>query len=178
VSVSSQRSARFNPPTCYSSRSNRNEVFTFLCQWIFSFLTNCYPSVRATNVYEEKSLGIYKDDISIDEEEIFSLSGNRMSIWGNYLAMHARRQLAFGTRPSHGHDHKVHPRRLDMWWLGLALFLVCIIEVCCSPSFSSLRLTITFSVTSSITKTTQHGLIFSTFVNPDLLRLFHVNDSL
>jgi hypothetical protein len=152
VSVSSQCSARrgrFDPPTCYPFRSNRNEVFTSLCQRIYSFLTNCSPSVRATNVYEEKSLGIYKDDISIDdsEEENFSLSGNRMSIWGNYLAMHARRQLAFGTRsPPHDHDHdEAHHCRLDMWWLGLALFLVCIIEVYCSPSFSTPSLTIVHS---------------------------------
>jgi len=72
-----------------------------------------YPiamSVRSTNVYEERSLGIYEDNISIDEEDL-SLSGNRVTVWGNYLAMHARKQLAF-----------------DMWWLGLALFLICIIE--------------------------------------------------
>ena len=66
-----------------------------------------FSSVRATNVYEEKTLGIYEDDASIDEEN-FSLSGNRMSIWGNYLAMHARRQLAFGTRPFYyDNDHEI-----------------------------------------------------------------------
>lgn len=64
-----------------------------------------FSSVRATNVYEEKTLGIYEDGTSIDEEN-FSLSGNRMTIWGNYLAMHARRQLAFGTRPSYDHDRE------------------------------------------------------------------------
>jgi len=82
--------------------------------YVIMMYISVYPiamSVRGTNVYEEKSLGIYKDDISIDEEENFSFSGNRMTIWGNYLSMHARRQLAF-----------------DMWWLGLALFLICIIE--------------------------------------------------
>ncbi|KAI0282873.1 cation transport protein-domain-containing protein [Russula aff. rugulosa BPL654] len=82
--------------------------------YVIMMYISIYPiamSVRATNVYEEKSLGIYEDDASIDEEENFSLSGNRMTIWGNYLTMHARKQLAF-----------------DMWWLGLALFLVCIIE--------------------------------------------------
>jgi hypothetical protein len=68
-----------------------------------------------------------------------------MTIWGNYLAMHARKQLAFGTRPSRDLDLEIHHRRLDMWWLGLALFLVCIIEVCRSPSFSTLRLTTTLS---------------------------------
>ncbi|KAI0250923.1 cation transport protein-domain-containing protein [Lactifluus subvellereus] len=84
-------------------------------------------SVRSTNVYEEKSLGIYEDDTSIDEEDL-GLSGNRVTVWGNYLAMHARRQLAFGTGPSHDHIRIVHHCRVDMWWLGLALFLLCIIE--------------------------------------------------
>jgi hypothetical protein len=60
-------------------------------------------SVRSTNVYEEKSLGIYEDEDSVDED--ISLSGDRMTIWGNYLTMHARRQLAFGTSPSHDRVH-------------------------------------------------------------------------
>jgi hypothetical protein len=90
------------------------------------------PSVRSTNVYEERSLGIYKDDTSIDDGN-FSSSGDRMTVWGNYLAMHARKQLAFGMGAFHDHIHGVHPR-LDMWWLGLALFLVCVIEVCYLPS--------------------------------------------
>ena len=57
-------------------------------------------------MYEEKSLGVYDE-----EEEEPSVQGTRVAVWGRYLAWHARRQLAF-----------------DMWWLGLALFLVCIIE--------------------------------------------------
>lgn len=90
--------------------------------------TTC--SVRSTNVYEERSLGIYEDDTSIDEEGIRQ-SGNRMTVWGNYLAMHARKQLAFGTSPSRDKSLVlvIHHCRTDMWWLGLALFLVCIIEV-------------------------------------------------
>ena len=63
--------------------------------------------MRSTNVYEEKSLGIYEDE----EEEEPSAEGTRVAVWGRYLAFHTRRQLAF-----------------DMWWLSLALFLVCIIE--------------------------------------------------
>jgi len=56
------------------------------------------PSVRSTNVYEERSLGIYHNDSSESmNEEIFS-SGDRTTVWGNYLAMHARKQLAFGMR--------------------------------------------------------------------------------
>ncbi|KAJ7503005.1 cation transport protein-domain-containing protein [Mycena galericulata] len=66
--------------------------------------------VRSTNVYEEQSLGVFRDEP--DEEDNFQPTGeNRITVWSRYLAMHARRQLAF-----------------DMWWLGLAIFLVCIIE--------------------------------------------------
>lgn len=81
--------------------------------YVIMMYISIYPiamSVRSTNVYEERSLGIYEDDSSVDEEGI-RLSGDRMTVWGNYLATHARKQLAF-----------------DMWWLGLALFLVCIVE--------------------------------------------------
>ena len=52
-------------------------------------------SVRSTNVYEEQSLGIFHD-IEDEIEEGFETSGPRMSVWSRYLAMHARRQLAFG----------------------------------------------------------------------------------
>ncbi|KAJ1305946.1 hypothetical protein OPQ81_010663 [Rhizoctonia solani] len=71
-----------------------------------------YPialSVRATNVYEEQSLGVYLDNEKGDEEEPNNPSS--VHAWGSYLAWHARRQLSF-----------------DMWWLAVALWLVCIIE--------------------------------------------------
>ncbi|KAI0671153.1 TrkH-domain-containing protein [Trametes maxima] len=77
-----------------------------------------YPiamSVRATNVYEAKSLGIYEtDDIEDeinDDAHWDSPSESRVQIWGRYLMRHARRQLSF-----------------DMWWLAISLLLLCIIE--------------------------------------------------
>ncbi|KAL4252407.1 Potassium transport protein [Abortiporus biennis] len=82
--------------------------------YVLMMYISVYPiamSVRSTNVYEEKSLGVFhQDDESLREEDI-SLNGNRATVWSRYLAMHMRKQLSF-----------------DMWWLGLALFLVCIIE--------------------------------------------------
>ncbi|KAJ7821116.1 cation transport protein-domain-containing protein [Mycena olivaceomarginata] len=69
-----------------------------------------WASVRSTNVYEEQSLGVFREDPD-DEEDFTPTSENRVTVWSTYLAMHARKQLAF-----------------DMWWLGLAIFLVCIIE--------------------------------------------------
>ena len=86
---------------------------------IFDHIT----SVRSTNVYEEQSLGIYPED----EDDDMSSSG-RTGIWGHYLKTHARRQLSFGKISTHP-DIKISYLFSDMWWLGSALFLVCIIEV-------------------------------------------------
>jgi len=78
-----------------------------------------YPialSVRSTNVYEERALGIYKNDADeledhLDEKRWNAGHESRVAIWGKYILRHARKQLAF-----------------DMWWLALSLFLLCIIE--------------------------------------------------
>jgi hypothetical protein len=71
------------------------------------FISDKYRSrsVRSTNVYEERSLGIYEDNTSTIEEDL-SLSGNRVTAWGDYLAMHARKQLAFGMRASYVHSNE------------------------------------------------------------------------
>jgi len=82
--------------------------------YVVMMYISVYPialSVRSTNVYEEQSLGVFRNDDESEAEHEFQPVGSRVAIWSRYLAMHARRQLAF-----------------DMWWLGLALFLVCIIE--------------------------------------------------
>ncbi|GAA94848.1 uncharacterized protein L969DRAFT_97190 [Mixia osmundae IAM 14324] len=70
-----------------------------------------YPialSIRATNVYEDKALGIYDDDD--DESEVDAEFEQKKDTKG-YLAYHARRQLAF-----------------DLWYVVLAAWLICIIE--------------------------------------------------
>lgn len=54
-----------------------------------------YPialSVRSSNVYEERSLGLAEDGSSEDGGE-----EPTDKIWGSYLAWHARKQLAFGA---------------------------------------------------------------------------------
>ncbi|KAG6920213.1 hypothetical protein DXG01_004982 [Tephrocybe rancida] len=81
--------------------------------YVVMMYISVYPiamSVRSTNVYEEQSLGIFPEDDETDEVD-FEPTGHRMTVWSRYLAMHARKQLAF-----------------DMWWLGVALFIVCINE--------------------------------------------------
>jgi hypothetical protein len=50
--------------------------------------------VRSTNVYEERSLGIFDEEYQ--EQEPDAENGSRVVIWGRYLAWHARKQLAFG----------------------------------------------------------------------------------
>lgn len=52
-------------------------------------------SVRSTNVYEDQSLGVFADDDDSEEWEP-NREQPRIAIWGQYLAWHARRQLAFG----------------------------------------------------------------------------------
>ncbi|KAF8622670.1 hypothetical protein AX15_006779 [Amanita polypyramis BW_CC] len=80
--------------------------------FVVTMYISVYPiamSVRSTNVYEERSLGIFHDDDP--DEGGFKSSNPRVTIWSKYLAVHAYRQLTF-----------------DIWWISLALFLICIIE--------------------------------------------------
>lgn len=60
-------------------------------------------SVRRTNVYEEKSLGIYSSGGNEDE------SGGEEE--KSYISSHLRRQLSF-----------------DLWYIFLGLFIICIVE--------------------------------------------------
>ncbi|KAL2835932.1 cation transport protein-domain-containing protein [Aspergillus pseudoustus] len=59
-------------------------------------------SVRRTNVYEEKSLGVYEDDTDENEENQTAPS---------YIGTHLRKQLGF-----------------DLWYVCLGLFIITIVE--------------------------------------------------
>ena len=78
--------------------------------------------------------GVFDDDDTSLDEEGFTPTGSRATIWRRYLAMHMRKQLSFGellaTRFYECAEKLTARDRVDMWWLGLGLFLVCIIEVC------------------------------------------------
>jgi Trk-type K+ transport system membrane component len=63
-------------------------------------------SVRQTNVYEEKSLGIYGSQAQQTADELERDGGTR-----SYLSSHMRRQLSF-----------------DLWYVFLGLFVICIVE--------------------------------------------------
>ncbi|OCH94151.1 TrkH-domain-containing protein [Obba rivulosa] len=87
--------------------------FQFLC--IVMMYIAVYPvalSIRSTNVYEEKSLGVFEmPPEDEDEEPVLSEQQSRRERIGKYFGWHLRRQVAF-----------------DIWWLVCAIFLVCIIE--------------------------------------------------
>ncbi|KAL7423539.1 hypothetical protein Q5752_001119 [Cryptotrichosporon argae] len=71
-----------------------------------------YPiamSIRSTNVYEERSLGIYEHEHEFAEEPVFQ--GRRREVFSKYFAWHVRRQLAF-----------------DIWPLALAIWVICMLE--------------------------------------------------
>ena len=57
--------------------------------------------IGSTNVYEEKSLGVFAED-QFDglEEPTADPESSRTAIWGKYLAWHMRKQLSFGALQS------------------------------------------------------------------------------
>ncbi|TFY66085.1 hypothetical protein EVG20_g5004 [Dentipellis fragilis] len=86
--------------------------------YVVMMYVSAYPlamSIRATNVYEEKSLGVFnseeQSEEDIENEADYAGLHSRVSIMGRYLRRHIRRQLAH-----------------DLWWLAFALFLMCIVE--------------------------------------------------
>ena len=89
-------------------------------------------SVRSTNVYEERSLGIFEDEHdNIENEADYPATDSRVAVWGRYLSRHTRRQLAFGALSGHQFFALLIDMLFftDLWWLALALFLICIVEV-------------------------------------------------
>jgi hypothetical protein len=66
-------------------------------------------SVRATNVYEERSLGIFGNRAQQEHLE----EPKDAEVFSKYLGWHIRHQLSF-----------------DIWWLAAALLVLNIVEVC------------------------------------------------
>jgi Trk-type K+ transport system membrane component len=73
--------------------------------------------VRGTNVYEERSLGVYQDRAEQEQAP----EPQEGEVFSKYLGWHVRQQLAF-----------------DIWWLAAALLLMDIIEARQHGSFSRL----------------------------------------
>jgi len=88
-------------------------AFQFIC--IIMMMFSVYPIsviIRSTNVYEEESLGVFKQSQEDeDEEQTLEDKTSRYERIGKYVGLHLRRQVA-----------------LDTWWLAWGIFFTCIIE--------------------------------------------------
>lgn len=88
-------------------------AFQFLC--VIMMYIAVFPvalSIRSTNVYEEKSLGIFEiPPEDEDEEPVLDNRVSRPERISRYIGWHLRRQVAF-----------------DIWWLVWGVWLICIIE--------------------------------------------------
>ncbi|KAM5534365.1 hypothetical protein V8D89_011958 [Ganoderma adspersum] len=87
-------------------------AFQFLC--IIMMYIAIYPvalSIRSTNVYEERSLGVFQVETEDEEEPNLDEKRPRRERISKYFGWHFRRQLSF-----------------DIWWLVWGIFLICIIE--------------------------------------------------
>ncbi len=94
--VASQSTVRHYDVYCNIPR--RHEVCLIQYSNVQRSVNKLRASVRATNVYEEKSLGVFdseEDLIEPENDEIRSVD-RRVAIWGKYLMRHVRRQLSFG----------------------------------------------------------------------------------
>ena len=62
-------------------------------------LADARGSVRATNVYEEQSLGVFSpepDADALENDADYPAADGRVAIWGRYLGRHVRAQLSHG----------------------------------------------------------------------------------
>ncbi|KAG8907172.1 low affinity potassium transporter [Tulasnella sp. 403] len=83
--------------------------------YVVMMYISAYPvamSIRSTNVYEQRSLGIYQD-VKAEPDVDPTLGRGRKGevLFSKYLGMHVRRQLSY-----------------DLWWLAVAMFLICVVE--------------------------------------------------
>jgi hypothetical protein len=84
-------------------------------------------SLRSTNVYEERSLGVFKSRAEQSEAD----EPQDAEVFSKYLGWHVRQQLAFdiwcarARRPVRLSCAELTPGR----WLALALLLINLIEV-------------------------------------------------
>ncbi|PSS34077.1 hypothetical protein PHLCEN_2v1871 [Hermanssonia centrifuga] len=91
--------------------------------YVIMMYISIYPialSVRATNVYEENSLGIYRPDArEEDHQHMPDATEKRVAIWGIYLMRHARKQLSFETQIGNQRDGLEDPEK--PWFSVFAL---------------------------------------------------------
>jgi Trk-type K+ transport system membrane component len=102
--------------------------------YVIMMYISVYPVVitmRNSNVYEERSLGIYADDPGFDDLESKKVSDQQTNIWHRFSELKARLTGAPGLQESTSYFLRQQLRAQlahDLWWIVLAVFLIMIIE--------------------------------------------------
>lgn len=102
--------------------------------YVIMMYISVYPvtiTMRNSNVYEERSLGIYADDDSSEHTDVASLGprDGKPTIWGRISR--TRRQLTGGGSDTASYFVRQQVRAQlahDIWWVVLAIFFVMIVE--------------------------------------------------
>jgi len=95
--------------------------------YVVMMYISVYPVVitmRNSNVYEERSLGVYADDPSASEEG----DDKPKSFWGHLIGLKRPTASSQETRAYFVQQQVRAQLAHDAWWLVLAIFLVMIIE--------------------------------------------------
>jgi Trk-type K+ transport system membrane component len=114
-----------------------------LILYVLMMYISAFPvtmAIRSTNVYEERSLGIFADEKPVDGEVDADATQSR----GRSVLRGLKRTVTM----THGNTHDTHPAKSasdwsnqdflrlqlrgqlghDLWWIALAVFLIAIIE--------------------------------------------------
>ncbi|KAF7591550.1 hypothetical protein BBP40_001429 [Aspergillus hancockii] len=125
--------------------------------YVVMMYISVYPVVitmRSTNVYEERSLGIYAGDPSFNQTQRTSPLDKQQEI---------PPQPAFSSRLYFIHQQLRVQLAYDLWWLALAVIIICIVE---AGNFS--RDPVTYSVFNVIFETiSAYGCVGVTTGLPD-----------
>ena len=117
----------------FAIRSGGFYVFTIsslapglLVLYVLMMYISVYPvtmTIRNTNTYEERSLGVYAEDLEQDDEQ-----NTKKDHKGGFFSMFSHRASPSGSRGyfirRQLHGQLAH----DTWWLALAIILITIVE--------------------------------------------------
>lgn len=102
--------------------------------YVIMMYISVYPVVitmRNSNVYEERSLGIYADDPGYSEIQNQSSNNQRHNFWRGIASL--KRNIMGAPEVEEGKGYFVRQQLRaqlahDLWWIVLAVFLIMIIE--------------------------------------------------
>ncbi|KAH8816422.1 cation transport protein-domain-containing protein [Xylogone sp. PMI_703] len=104
--------------------------------YVIMMYISVYPVVitmRHSNVYEERSLGIYADEKTVDDDEEstkLGIGGNIVYAFRRVLGISSAARSAASIDDANFVRHQIRGQLAhDLWWLVLAVWLVSCIEV-------------------------------------------------